>query len=150
MFKAFTELLFTFVNKKMHDIIQVIRDIQKKSGLANGAFADMLEISPATLTHLYNGRNKPSLHLIEQLIKHFDVTADELISGKKRSELTEAPKIESGSTPYPITENQPTKHILTPKESTLNASSKHITSVITTYSDGTFQVYIPSANKLNH
>ncbi|TVQ75913.1 MAG: XRE family transcriptional regulator [Flavobacteriales bacterium] len=130
----------------MHDIIQVIRDIQKKSGLANGAFADILEISPATLTHLYNGRNKPSLHLIEQLIKHFDVTADELISGKKRSVLNVQPKIESAPASYPLIENQPVESDSSPKVSTPSVSKKHITSVITTYSDGTFHVYVPSEN----
>lgn len=130
----------------MHDIIQVIRDIQKKSGLANGAFADILEISPATLTHLYNGRNKPSLHLIEQLIKHFDVTADELISGTKRSDLHEQPKVDSAPTSYPRIENQPVENSVIPKESTPSDSTKHITSVITTYSDGTFQVYVASKN----
>lgn len=109
----------------MEEIVNRIKLIQQKSGLGNADFAEKLEISPATLTHLYNGRNKPSLHIISQISRLFNISTDEIISGN-----TLSPPIR--------TEDQPSKSASIPKR------KKRISSVITTFDDGTFEVYYPN------
>jgi transcriptional regulator with XRE-family HTH domain len=108
----------------MEEVVNRIKLIQVKSGLGNADFAEKLDISPATLTHLYNGRNKPSLHIIAQISQVFGVSADEIINGKQQQP--------------PIRKSLPSQ-----KNDVLPEARKRISSVITTYEDGTFDIFYP-------
>jgi DNA-binding XRE family transcriptional regulator len=108
----------------MEEIVNRIKLIQEKSGLGNAEFAEKLDISPATLTHLYNGRNKPSLHIIAQISRLFDISTDEIINGKKHQP--------------PIPQSPPPQ-----KNDALPEARKRISSVIRTYEDGSFDIFYP-------
>lgn len=108
----------------MEEVVNRIKLIQEKSGLGNADFAEKLDISPATLTHLYNGRNKPSLHIIAQISQVFGVSADEIINGKQQQS--------------PIRKSPPSQ-----KNDVFPEARKRISSVITTYEDGTFDIFYP-------
>lgn len=60
-----------------------VLEIMHKEHLNNAEFAKMLEISPASVSSIINGRNKVSLDVATKIIQVFDyVTWDWLILGK--------------------------------------------------------------------
>lgn len=48
-----------------------IAQIMQKEGLSSVEFADKIEISPSSLSHIFNGRNKPSLEVIMRIHKAY-------------------------------------------------------------------------------
>lgn len=66
----------------MKTIIDRIRELQAYEGLTNQEFAEQLEISPAALSHIYSGRNKPSLTILEAIALRFpNVNLNYLLKG---------------------------------------------------------------------
>ena len=62
-----------------------LAEIQKHYKLNNSDFAQTLGISGATLSHIYKGRNNPSLPIFEAIAKHFpDIDLNWLITGSKQ------------------------------------------------------------------
>jgi DNA-binding XRE family transcriptional regulator len=59
------------------DIIDRINELQKESGLDKKRFAEKINVSPAALTHLNSGRNKPSLELMLNILKFFSNLSSE-------------------------------------------------------------------------
>jgi transcriptional regulator with XRE-family HTH domain len=45
--------------------------IQQKEGLSASKFADLLGIQRSGLSHIYSGRNKPSIDFLQKLSSHF-------------------------------------------------------------------------------
>ncbi len=131
-------------------LIQRIKMLQTESGLSNLSFAEALDISPAALSHIYSGRNKPSLALITAIVEHFDITANELLYGTKPETLTLSSTTvqsnpESGDLNSINDDNlDATEEVISKDHRESVVSEEHdkvITSVITTFSDGTFKVY---------
>lgn len=129
-------------------LIQRIKELQRESGLSNLSFAEAINISPAALSHIYSGRNKPSLALITAIVEHFGITANELLYGDKPETLTLSSTTvqtnpESGDldsiNDLDATEKAVSEDHL--KSVVSEEQNKVITSVITTFSDGTFKVY---------
>jgi transcriptional regulator with XRE-family HTH domain len=65
----------------------------KAEGLTNSKFASILGIQRSNVTHIIDGRNKPSISFIEKLINKFPhINVEWLISGKgemyKQNEMT--------------------------------------------------------------
>jgi transcriptional regulator with XRE-family HTH domain len=59
-----------------------ILQVMDHYGLSKADFAQKLMISPAVLSHISSGRNKPGLELIVSLLENYsDVSADWLILG---------------------------------------------------------------------
>jgi transcriptional regulator with XRE-family HTH domain len=124
----------------MDPIVERIKEIQETSGMTNVEFAMTLDISPASLSHIYNGRNKPSLSVIESILKNLDVSADYLLLGKKHTVKPlpeQAPPTPSSPSPAPRVSEE---------ETLKSRSAKKIQSVITTYEDGTFDIFLPNHN----
>lgn len=46
-----------------------IAEIMKKEGLTNAEFADKIDISTSSLSHIFSGRNKPSLEVVMRIHK---------------------------------------------------------------------------------
>ncbi len=46
-----------------------INQIKLKEGMTDGQFAEKIGISPASLSHILNGRNKPSLEVVTKIHK---------------------------------------------------------------------------------
>lgn len=65
--------------RAMKDRIKEIMDSQKMS---QQAFASFIDISPATLSSIFNGRTKPTLNMVEAIKKKFpDISTDWLMFG---------------------------------------------------------------------
>ena len=65
----------------MKDKLQLL--INSESNLTRSAFAEMLEIQPATISHILSGRNKPSYELLQKILLRFpNVNADWLIADR--------------------------------------------------------------------
>tara|TARA_R110002050_G_scaffold115308_3_gene231393 strand:- start:6498 stop:6974 length:477 start_codon:yes stop_codon:yes gene_type:complete len=51
----------------MDPIAERIREIIDFTGLSNKDFADSIDVAPAIISHILSGRNKPSLHIVQQI-----------------------------------------------------------------------------------
>ena len=71
---------FTIVNYKfMHERL---KSWMEKEGLKSSAFADIIGVNRATISHILSGRNKPSIDFLEKLLNAYpDINANWLISG---------------------------------------------------------------------
>ncbi|NVK28732.1 MAG: helix-turn-helix transcriptional regulator [Flavobacteriia bacterium] len=68
----------------MEEITKRIRQIIDKRGMTNAAFADAIDIKRPIISHILSGRNKPSLHVVLQILKSFeDVDPSWLLLGKQ-------------------------------------------------------------------
>ena len=78
--KLIVILVFTIVNYKfMHDRL---KSWMEKEGLKSSAFADIIGVNRATISHILSGRNKPSIDFLEKLLNAYpNINANWLISG---------------------------------------------------------------------
>lgn len=103
-------------------LIERIQTIIHTHKLSPASFADKIGVQRSSVSHVLNGRNKPSLDFIEKILVHFPkVDATWLIAGKEKL-ISE--KVE------------PLKPILP-----LNHSDKEIKQIVIFYTDGQFEVY---------
>lgn len=67
------ELLLTFVNLIFYNINmnERIAEILKKENLSNSQFANLVGIQASAVTHIINGRNQPSLPVIQKILDTF-------------------------------------------------------------------------------
>lgn len=74
----------------MEEITNRIKEIIESKGLSNGAFADLIEIKRPIISHVLSGRNKPSLHVVLQILKSFpEIDATWLLMGTKSQSALE-------------------------------------------------------------
>ncbi len=67
----------------MKSLIDRIKELQQHFGYTNHEFAEQLGISPAALSHIYSGRNNPSMTILEAITSRFpDVNLNYLLKGK--------------------------------------------------------------------
>ncbi len=65
---------------EINDRLRILMD---NFQLSSSQFADKLEIQRSAISHLLSGRNKPSILILEKIIKNFpEVDIDWLITGK--------------------------------------------------------------------
>lgn len=63
-------------------MIDRIKSIQEYSGLTPTQFADKIELNRSNLTHIYSGRNHPSLDVVKKILKTFpELNSDWLLMG---------------------------------------------------------------------
>ncbi|MFN4300297.1 MAG: helix-turn-helix domain-containing protein [Thermaurantimonas sp.] len=66
----------------MKTIVDRIKELQQAQGLTNNEFAEKLGISSAALSHIYSGRNNPSLTILEAILQKFpNVNFNYLLKG---------------------------------------------------------------------
>ncbi|MGB3142602.1 MAG: helix-turn-helix transcriptional regulator [Maribacter sp.] len=98
--------------------------------LSSSAFADRIEVQRSSISHLLNGRNKPSLEFIMKVNDYFEeVDLNWLLYGK-------------GDFPYDKKENNDSQTILknnAPDQNITARDEKSIDSIIIFYKDGTFK-----------
>lgn len=69
-------------------MIDRIKDIMQQKGLSPSAFADAIRVQRSSISHILNGRNKPSLELVQKIISAFpDIDVQWLITGKMPEKL---------------------------------------------------------------
>lgn len=66
----------------MKTLVDRIKELQQNQGLSNNEFAEKLGISSAALSHIYSGRNNPSLTILEAILQKFpNVNFNYLLKG---------------------------------------------------------------------
>lgn len=112
--------------------------IIKVNQLNASSFAEVLGVQRSSLSHILNGRNKPSLDFIEKVLKHFPrVDAQWLITGEQ-NEVESEPKTSKSANKK--TEKIKTD-ILQDGKKVKGTSNKEIERVVIFYVDGTFEAY---------
>jgi transcriptional regulator with XRE-family HTH domain len=142
-------------------IIQII----EKEGLTAGKFAQLIGTQPSVISHILNGRNKPSMEIIQKILSTFrEINPDWLIlgvGGMSRSTQTAQTTLFGD---MQQTESSMSKEINKPKtsqrislkevESFQNQkddflkNEKRIKKITVYFSDMTFEDFIPSDTAL--
>jgi transcriptional regulator with XRE-family HTH domain len=67
----------------MDPIAKRIREIIDFTGLSNKDFADSIDVAPAIISHILSGRNKASLHIVQQITNVYtNVNLTYLLTGE--------------------------------------------------------------------
>lgn len=100
------------------------------------SFADLLGVQRSTISHVLNGRNKPSIDFIEKVIAHFPrVDPGWLITGK-------SPDSKKKEVPAEILKPETTqKQSLPSSKQKRPTSDRYIKKIVIFYSDQTFETY---------
>ena len=63
-----------------------IAELRKENNMTQQELADKLSVTDRAVSHWENGRRLPDISLLKELGKVFNVTIDEIISGKRMTE----------------------------------------------------------------
>jgi len=114
-------------------MLERIKEIMLQKGFSPSAFADEIQVQRSSISHIINGRNKPSLELIQKIISAFpDIDIEWLMTGiKSKPQIREIEHMEM-------------KEIIAqPKASEicLNDNESDIEKIVFFYRNGSFKVY---------
>ncbi|WP_405396791.1 helix-turn-helix transcriptional regulator [Maribacter sp. Asnod2-G09] len=108
-----------------------LKTILAHNELSSAAFADLIQVQRSSISHLLNGRNKPSLEFIIKVDQAFaEVDLQWLLYGTGTF-----PKIKTN----PTTELSDAKDAI--KKVTNEKKEKSLERIIMFYTDGTFKTY---------
>jgi transcriptional regulator with XRE-family HTH domain len=132
-----SQILIDYICKHisvMDDIVKRLHVILNHYELSASAFADKIKVQRSSISHLLNGRNKPSLEFVLKVIENFSaVDFYWLVYGKGTFPKTDRS----------LSDSSPT--FIEPKESAPiqpTASSKNtIERIVVFYKNGTFKTY---------
>lgn len=146
----------------MEDIKERLAHILRAKNLTASQFAELMEIQPSNVSHLLNGRNKPSLDFLIKLKEVFpEYSFDWIILGKKPITINEPNPVTSGDQDikFDVIEDKrvvefeninedATKLKLKSVESSVNSlnqitDNKGVERVLMIYSDKTFEILTP-------
>lgn len=112
-----------------------IEIIMKTNQMSPSQFADKIGIQRSNLSHVLNGRNKPSLDFLDKIITAFPkVNASWLITGEIREGEF------SGDAVAPIREPEINRKT---EASLAKGEAKEVEKILVLYKDGTFSAYKP-------
>ena len=107
-----------------------LKSILNQNDLSSAAFADLIKVQRSSISHLLNGRNKPSLEFIMKINETFkEVDLQWLLYGKGN---------------YPCENLEHKKQVVKQAENKSNINpnnDKTIERIVIFYSDGTFKNY---------
>ena len=105
-----------------------IQNIIEKYGLSPNAFAQEIDVNRSTISHILSGRNKPSIDVLQKILKRFSkVSATWLLLGNGEMFTSEASsKAVQTSTVKPVIQ------------------SKVIDKIVVFYTDNSFEEYKPN------
>ncbi|MFO7723437.1 MAG: helix-turn-helix transcriptional regulator [Bacteroidales bacterium] len=144
-------------------ITERIREIIEKKGLTASSFADKLGVQRSGMSHIFSGRNKPSLDLIMKIAEVFpDVDIGWLVLGTgsgvreiepEHGQLKSAVHHEAQQ--KEVTNVIPSEKTDVNKNKVTNVTQKTVSSVEVTKTlkvillkaDGTFSEYLPSGHQ---
>lgn len=148
----------------MEDIKDRLAHILRAKNLTASQFAELMEIQPSNVSHLLNGRNKPSLDFLIKIKEVFpEYSFDWIIMGKKPITINEPNPVNSENQELKFEENederviefddidenyQETEDI---EQKVVDNQPKRIESsdikkVLVVYSDNTFEILTPRYN----
>ena len=109
----------------MENRIQKIIDQQ---GISLNAFAQEIGVNRSTVSHILTGRNKPSVEVLQKILKRFpELSTDWLLLG-------------SGS----MYAKKESSEVSSPSQKSVQVVDKTVEKVVVFYTDNTFQEYNPS------
>ena len=146
----------------MEDIKDRLAHILRAKNLTASQFAELMEIQPSNVSHLLNGRNKPSLDFLKKLKEIFpEYSFDWIILGKKPITINEPNPVSSDAQQIKF-EDEEDKRVMefddidenyTPDEAKIiekvaenqivATSDKAIEKILVVYSDKTFEILMP-------
>jgi len=125
------------------DLTEKIKQILIDKNITPSLFADEIGIQRSSMSHILAGRNKPSLDMVQKIVKRFpDLGISWILDDEPlpvmAPEPAHEPVLESRKKVAPAPE--PAQPIVT-KEKPVVLPEKKIEKVLIFYSDGTFQEY---------
>ncbi len=145
----------------MEDIKDRLAHILRAKNLTAKQFAELMKIQPSNVSHLLNGRNRPSLDFIAKLKEVFpEYSFDWIILGKKPITINEPNPVISESQEIKFDENEDERVIefddidenyqeledADPKvidNQSVGMGTSDIKKVLVIYSDKTFEIMTP-------
>lgn len=116
-----------------------LQELLKEVGMSASQFADRIGVQRSGISHILNGRNKPSLDLIQKILKTFPgVSAEWLVMGRGDPPGTGIQDLGSSETLDMDIETAPA---LPEKEKGPDKGPVSVEKVIVFYSDKTIEVY---------
>lgn len=103
-----------------------IQKIIENYNLTSNSFAQEIEVNRSTISHILTGRNKPSIEVIQKILKRFNsVSSDWLLLGNGNMEVT--------------------SNVNKTSKNNIGAiSEKKVEKIIIVYTDQTFKEYKPT------
>lgn len=133
----------------MEDIKDRLAHILRAKNLTASQFAELMEIQPSNVSHLLNGRNKPSLDFLIKIKEVFpEYSFDWIIMGKKPiteikiEEEEDKPVIEFDDIEENDTESKEIQPNIIKNQQEIVGTSD-IKKVLVIYSDNTFEILKP-------
>lgn len=116
-----------------------IRTIIKVNNLNASSFADKIGVQSSGVSHVLNGRNKPSLDFIEKVLHEFPrVDAGWLITGK-------SPKIvRAEKEPEPAKREPDHKHMVSEYPADQKRDGRSVVKIVIFYDDRSFEEFTNS------
>ena len=146
----------------MENIKDRLAHILRAKNLTASQFAELMEIQPSNVSHLLNGRNKPSLDFLIKLKDVFpEYSFDWIILGKKPITINEPNPVSSDSQQMKFEKiederviefddivennNEQSKEIQNnfAVNQSVNNDGKAIEKILVVYSDNTFEILMP-------
>ena len=105
-----------------------IQNIIEKYGLSSNAFANEIDVNRSTVSHILSGRNKPSIEVLQKILKRFpDISANWLLLGQGSMLATQTQALEE------VKESKPQA-----------TDVKIINKIVVFYNDNSFEEYKPN------
>lgn len=117
--------------------------------LTASQLADIIGVQRSSISHILSGRNKPSLDLVQRIVKEFpDISFDWLINGTEKKEFVSSRGEKKAVSPLDKKENKEPnlfkQEDVAPvygTSSLTNQKSKKLTKLILIYDDGSFESF---------
>lgn len=103
-----------------------IQKIIENYNLTSNSFAQEIEVNRSTISHILTGRNKPSIEVVQKILKRFNsISSNWLLLGNGNMEISNIDNVQT-------------------KSSIVKTPVKQVEKIIVVYSDQTFTEYKPS------
>ena len=103
-----------------------IQKIIENYNLTSNSFAQEIEVNRSTISHILTGRNKPSIEVVQKILKRFNsISSNWLLLGNCNMEISNNDNVQT-------------------KRSIVKTPVKQVEKIIVVYSDQTFTEYKPS------
>ncbi len=131
---------FTFMFSRLDQVL-------KAEGMSRSQFAEKIGVSPATVSHLLAGRNKPSFEIIQAISVCFPgINLDWLINGTGKMYKSAVQEPVNQDSIFEIQEDSPSVPIVeTPSSITpspkpqITKIQKNISKILVFFDDGSYQ-----------
>ncbi len=108
----------------MDEVFKRMLEVMEKEGLSKSEMAGILGISPGSISHLFQGRNKPGLDAVRSFSKHYPTVDLHWLLKGETSSKSDAGSAEKGDDPRGEKKDEP-------KE------------VVFVFQDNSFEIYRP-------